>query len=399
VQGSVNEVSEKLLYFDNNATTPLLDEVREVLWQWYGTDAFGNPSSPYQLGKKARVAIELAREQVASLVGSSPSEIIFTSCGTESITTAILSACALDPDRNHIVTSATEHSATIKLCEHLARRGYDITYLSVDSDGRLFPEAVKEAIRPETAVVSLLWANNETGVLFPVEEIAAICRSERVPLHLDAVQAAGKTPISLHKVPADFLSLSGHKIHAPKGVGALHVGRRLRFQPLLRGSQENSRRGGTENVASIAAMGCAAELAAARLADGYEEKVRVLRDAFESGILNTVRGSQRNGHAILRLSNTSNLTFHGLESEGLLILLDESGLCCSAGSACTSGSVSPSHVLTAMGLNAAAARSSLRFSFSPLIGQEHISRGIDILQTACSKLSNLSSPGPVAMTA
>ena len=224
-------------------------------------NGFGNPSSIYALGRRAADALREARERVAALVGADSSEIIFNSCGTESTNTAILSALAIDPDRRHIITSAVEHSATVKLCEHLATRGYEITWLPVDKGGLLDPAKLEEAITSETAVISLLWANNETGVLFPIEKIAAIALEKRVPLHLDAVQAAGKVPIDLSKLNVQYVSLSAHKLYAPKGVGALYVNKRARFTPLLRGSQEDSRRGGTQNVASIVAFGKAAELA------------------------------------------------------------------------------------------------------------------------------------------
>ena len=264
---------QSIVYLDNNATTQVDPEVFEAMLPWL-RDQYGNPSSVYSLGKRAAAALDIAREQVAALINCAPEEIMFTSCGSESINSAILSAASIDPDKTHIVTSAVEHSATIKLCEHLARRGYEITWLPVDSLGRLDLEKLERAIRPDTALVTLLWANNETGVLFPIEEIARITNGRKVPLHVDAVQAVGKLPLSLKDLGVQFVSLSGHKLHCPKGVGALYVNGRVRFTPWLRGSQENSRRGGTQNVASIVGLGKAAELAASHLSRNSSEVQR-----------------------------------------------------------------------------------------------------------------------------
>jgi len=350
-----------MIYLDNNATTAVAPEVLEAMVPWL-RDEYGNPSSVYESGRRANAAIESARASVAGLIGASPEEIIFTSCGTESINTAILSCASMDPDRRHVVTSAVEHSATIKLCEHLARRGYEITWLPVRADGTLDPDLVAESITDETAVVSLLLANNETGVLFPVEEIGRIATERKVPFHIDAVQAAGKVPVDVRACGAHFLSLSGHKLHCPKGVGALWVRNGLRYEPLLRGSQENGRRGGTQNVASIVAFGAAAALAAERLEE-CGARVRAMRDLFESRVLSEVPGTTLNGHSAQRLPNTSNLSFEGIRSEEALLLLGERGICVSAGSACSSGSVHPSHVLRAMGVPNELAGASLRFSF------------------------------------
>ncbi len=372
------------IYLDNNATTRIDPVVLREMLPWL-ENGYGNPSSVYGMGRRAREATEVAREQVASLLGTRPSEVIFTSCGTESINTAILSACALDPDKRQIITSAVEHSATLKLCDHLARRGYEIVRLPVDASGRLDPEALRAAIHAETALVSLLWANNETGVLFPVEEISRICREHRVPLHLDAVQVPGKLPIDFQALEPDFLSVSGHKLHAPKGVGALVVHRRIKFQPLLRGSQEASRRGGTENVASIVGLGTAAQRAQEFL-DFEASTVRAWRDRFEETLLATVPNTAVNGDRELRLPNTSNLSFAGIEAEGALLLLDEAGLCCSAGSACTSGSVAPSHVLLGMGCSPERARASLRFSFGRLQKDSDVDAALQIIPRVVAKL-------------
>lgn len=386
-----------LLYLDHNATTPIDPAVRVAMLPWLENE-FGNPSSIYSLGRRSAAALAKAREQVASLVGAQPSEIIFNSCGTEATNTAILSALAIDPDKRHIITSTVEHSATIKLCEHLATRGYEITWLPVDKDGLLDPERLEAAITSETAVISLLWANNETGVIFPVEEIAAIAARKKVPLHLDAVQAAGKVPINLSELGVQYVSLSAHKLYAPKGVGALYVNRRARYTPLLRGSQEESRRGGTQNVASIVAFGKAAELAQAHLL-ASAERIGSLRDRFEKTILTTIDGVLRNGTDEPRLPNTSNLSFNGIEAETALLLFDKEGLCCSAGSACSSGSINPSHVLTAMGVTRDEARASLRFSLGRTTTDADIDHALEIINHTVAKLRAEQPAGgsPVAM--
>ena len=374
----------ELLYLDHNATTPIDPEVRSTMLPWLENE-FGNPSSVYSLGRRASAALAKAREQVASLVGALPSEIIFNSCGTEATNSAILSALAIDPDKRHIITSAVEHSATIKLCEYLATRGYEITWLPVDKDGLLDPEKLETSITSETAIVSLLWANNETGVLFPVEEIASITTRKKVPLHLDAVQAAGKVPINLEELGVQYVSLSAHKLYAPKGVGALYVNRKARYTPILRGSQEESKRGGTQNVASIVAFGKAAELAQSHLLTAAQ-RIAKLRDRFEETILSNVDGARRNGTDEPRLPNTSNLTFAGIDAETALLLFDQEGLCCSAGSACSSGSINPSHVLTAMGVSRDEARASLRFSLGRTTTDSEVDRALEIIPRIIAKL-------------
>ncbi len=391
----MNAKEQPLIYLDNNATTQVDPAVFEAMVPWL-RDEYGNPSSVYSLGKRAAEALEVARGQVSSLIGSTPGEIIFTSCGSESINSAVLSAAAIDPDKTHIITTAVEHSATIKLCEHLARRGYEITWLPVDSKGHLDLEKLAKAIRPDTALVSLLWANNETGVLFPIEEISKLTASKKVPLHVDAVQGVGKIPLNVSELDIQFLSLSGHKLHCPKGVGALYVNRRMRFTPWIRGSQENGRRAGTQNVASIVGLGKAAEAAAAHISE-EDTLVRPLRDRFEGAMLELVPGTEINGDRVNRLPNTSSIAFEGIESEGALMLLDERGICCSAGSACTSGSVHPSHVLKAMGFSNDRARSSLRFSFGRFNTAEQIDSAIQIVPEVVAKLRKLSPSGPVAM--
>ena len=385
------------IYLDNNATTEVAPEVLEAMLPWLGPDGYGNPSSSYGLGRRAAAALAEAHEKVAALAGCRPEEILFTSCGTESINTAIQSALALDPDKQHIVTTAVEHSATIKLCEHLARRGYEITWLPVDASGLLDLEKLEAAIRPETALVTLLWANNETGVLFPIHEIAAITQKKKVLLHVDAVQAFGKLPLSLGDLGIHFLSVSGHKLHAPKGVAALYVSRRARFTPLLLGSQENGRRAGTQNLASIAGFGKAAEIAIDHLGS---RQIMEWRDAFEDHLLAEVPGTSVNGSRTHRLPNTTNISFDGVESEGAILLLDEQNICCSAGSACTSGSVHPSHVLRAMGLSNDRARASLRFSFGRFNSASDIQRACEIIPAVVAKLRALSPAGsPVVQAA
>ena len=381
------------IYLDNNATTPIAPEAFAAMEPWLRS-GYGNPSSAYSLGRQAAAALETARSQVASLAGSQPAEILFTSCGTESINTAIHSALALDPDKRHIVTSAVEHSATIKLCEFLARRGYEITWLPVDAAGRLDLAQFEKSLRSDTAIATLLWANNETGVLFPIEEIAAIARAKKTVLHIDAVQAFGKIPLSLEGMGIHFMSFSGHKIQAPKGVGALYASRRIRFTPLLRGSQEDSRRGGTQNVASIVAFGAAAELAASHI--GESAALAALRDRLESSLLAAIPGSTVNGAGAPRLPNTTNISFEGIQSDNALLMLDERGICCSAGSACTTGSVHASHVLKAMGLPEDRARASLRFSLGRQTTESEIARACETIPAVISKLRSLTaSPTPV----
>lgn len=387
----MNTVPQPVIYLDNNATTQVDPAVFEAMMPWLQNE-YGNPSSVYSLGKRAAAALNTAREQVAGLLGCTPEEVIFTSCGSESINSAILSAASLDPDKTHIITTAVEHSATIKLCDHLARRGYEITWLPVDHAGHLDLEKLERAIRPDTAMVSLLWANNETGVLFPVEEIARITNAKKVPLHVDAVQAAGKIPFKASELGAQFLSISGHKLHCAKGVGALYVNKRMRFTPWLRGSQEESRRGGTQNVASIVGLGKAAELATSHISE-ETTRVKALRDRFEETVLQQIPGTEVNGDRVHRLPNTTNIAFEGVESEGALMLLDERGVCCSAGSACTSGSVYPSHVLKAMGFSNDRARGSLRFSFGRFNTEAEIDIACELVPQVINKMRSLAPQG------
>jgi len=352
-----------MIYLDYNATTPIAPEVLEGMMP-YLTNEWGNPSSTYKFGSKLKGVIEKARALVAELIGAYPSEIIFTSCGTESNNTAIHSALKANPAKKHIVTSAVEHLSVLNYCKALEIEGYHVTYLPVDREGLLSLADLENVITDETAVVSLMWANNETGVLFPVKEIGELCRSRGVLFHCDAVQAAGKIEIDMRKVNADYLSITGHKISAPKGIGALYVRRKTPFSSfVLGGHQEHNRRGGTESVPLIVGMGRAAELARKHLPT-YDKKVRPLRDALEDGILNSIPNTELNGHKTERLANTSNITFHAIESEALLILLDQEGICASSGSACLADSDEPSHVILAMKPSSITARDMIRFSFS-----------------------------------
>lgn len=353
-------VPSRVFYFDNNATTRVAPEVVDAMIPFL-SEFWGNPSSAYSFGSQVHRHVETAREQVAALIHSDPKEVTFTSCGTESNNAAIHSALVTSGKR-HVVTTAVEHSANINFGEHLQKRGFEVTYLPVESDGSLDLHRLEQAIRPDTAVVSVMWANNETGVLFPIEEVAALCRSKGVLCHTDAVQTPGKLKIDVKQLGVDFLSLSAHKLHASKGIGLLYVKRRTKFAPyIIGGHQERGRRGGTENVANIVGFGRAAELALATLAD-ENTRVRGLRDRLENHILSHIPNTVRNGAKEPRLPNTSNIAFDFVEAEAVLMMLDMVGICASSGSACTTGSLDPSHVLSAMGVSPMRARGSVRFS-------------------------------------
>jgi cysteine desulfurase len=349
------------VYLDNNATTRVAPEVVEAMLPFL-TENWGNPSSAYLFGHQLTEPLDAARTKIAALVNADPRELVFTSCGTESNNAAIHSALMTRPEKRHVLTTAVEHSATIKFCNFLQKRGYEVTFLPVTPEGALDLNELEKALRPDTAIVSVMWANNETGMLFPIEEVAAICRRKSVLCHTDAVQVPGKLKMDVKQLGVDFLSLSGHKLHAPKGIGLLYVKRQTKFQPyIIGGGQERGRRGGTENVAQIVAFGRAAELAAARLEE-ENTRVRALRDKLERGLLASIPHSVRNGAAEPRLPNTTNIAFEGVEAEGILMLLDQAGICASSGSACTTGSLDPSPVLLAMGCSAARARASVRLS-------------------------------------
>ena len=380
---------DQIVYLDNNATTQLDPAVVEEMLPFL-TRYYGNPSSGYRFGAQVRAAIELARERVAALLSCEPAEILFTSGGTESNNAAVNSALQLQPDRRHIVTTAVEHSATYRHCQDLEKRGYSITFVAVDGEGHLDVTQLEEAVSAETAIISAMWANNETGVLFPVEDIGRIAREKRVLFHTDAVQAAGKLPIRIVASGATSCALSAHKLHGPKGVGALYINRRSAFQPMLiGGGQENGRRSGTENVAAIIGFGKAAELALQTI-DEEQNRVRALRDRFENALLDQVPRSFVNGDRAARLPNTSSMSFDGVESDGALMLLDRQGICCSAGSACRSGSLEPSHVLRAMSLSEARLRGSLRFSFSRFNTEIEVDRSLEIIPAAIAKVRGIS---------
>jgi len=379
---------EKLLYLDNNATTAI-DPAVLASMRPFLEDFFANPSSGYGFAAHVRDAIEEARRQVADLLGCEAGEIVFTSGGTESNNTAFHSALEAAPDRRHVVTTAVEHSAVLRPAKDLENRGYAVTFLKVDKSGQLNLNELADAIGPDTGLLSVMWANNETGVIFPIEEIAAIAREKKVPFHTDAVQAAGKIELRLADVPLQFLSISGHKLHGPKGVGALYVNRRARFRALLLGgSHENNRRAGTENAASIIGFGKAAEIAQDTM---REEQVRVrrMRDRFERCLLERISGASVNGAGAERLPNTSSIMFDDIDSDAALLMLDQKNVCCSAGSACRTGSLKPSHVLSAMGLLGDEARGSLRFSFGRFNTEAEVDRVLKIVPEVIAKLRAL----------
>ncbi|MEM8956157.1 MAG: aminotransferase class V-fold PLP-dependent enzyme, partial [Verrucomicrobiota bacterium] len=363
-------------------------EVREAMLP-YLEGAYGNPSGGYRFGKDSRKAVEAARERVASLAGAKAEEIVFTSCGTESNNSAFYSAVETYPDRKHLVTTRAEHSAVVNVVEYLeATHGYEVDWVPVDEGGWVDVDAMEGVVRPgETALVSLMWANNETGVLGPVKEAAGICEEAGVLFHTDAVQAMGKVPVSVAACGAHYLSISGHKMHAPKGVGALVVSERVRFHAtMIGGGQEGGRRSGTENVASIVGMGKAAEVMERAMAEGSMERVKELRDRFEGRILGAIEGTGINGDIERRLPNTTNFFFEGVDAEGLLILLDNDDVCCSPGSACSTGSFEPSRVITAMGYDTERGRSSVRFSLSMFSTEGEIDEAVKLIAAAARKL-------------
>jgi cysteine desulfurase len=353
----------KTIYLDNNATTNVAPEVLDAMMPFF-TDLWGNPSSIHTFGGQVRKHIDAARQQTAALIGADEDEIILTSCGTESDNAGILSALNADPARRHVVTTRVEHPAVLNVCQHLEKQDHRVTWLGVDCRGMLDLDEVRRAVRDCTGVVSVMYANNETGVIFPVEEIGTIVKRAGALFHVDAVQAVGKIPIDMRNSTIDYLSLSGHKLHAPKGVGALYIRKGTKFSPLIIGGhQEMGRRGGTENVASIVGLGVACALAEKNMGD-ESIKVRKLRDRLEGSLLKKAPDARLNGDREMRLPNTSNISFEYIEGEAILLRLNELGICASSGSACTSGSLEPSHVLRAMGVPYTAAHGSVRFSLS-----------------------------------
>jgi len=379
----------EVIYLDNNSSTRVDPAVLEEMMPFLTTQ-YGNPSGSHRFGTKVKEATNLAHERLAALLGCEPGEIVFTSGGTESDNTAIHSALQMSPERRHLVTTSVEHNAVLNYCEAVVRRGCEVTVVEVNDHGHLDLGELERAIRPDTACVSVMWANNETGVIFPLPEIADLCRSKGVFFHTDAVQAVGKMPINLSGLPIHFLSLSGHKLHAPKGVGALYVNRKARFQPMMVGGpQEGGRRAGTDNVPSIVGLGKAAELALETIEE-ENTRVRALRDRFESTLLATLEEVQVNGDPAARLPNTSNLAFTGVDAQAILMKLDQEGICCSLGSSCTTGAVQPSHVLRALHFSNERARSSLRFSFGRYNTESELDRVLEILPRIVRKLRSLS---------
>jgi len=375
------------VYLDNNATTPVLPEVFEAMRPYFA-DNFGNASSIHHHGQETRAAVESARESVADLLGCRASEIIFTSGGTESDNLAI---AGLVTAGDHIMTSTVEHHAVLHTCQHLAESGCEVTYVTVDGRGLVDPEAVRRALRPNTKLISIMMANNETGVLQPVDEIGRIAAEAGVIFHTDAVQAAGKVPTHVEKIGCRALSISGHKMHAPQGVGALYVKKGTRLQPLFYGGRhERSRRAGTENVPGIVALGKSAGLARVGLERGDAGKLADLRDRLEQGILAQVDEAYANGGGERRVPNTTNIRFDHIEGEALVIALDLKGLAVSTGAACSSGAIEPSHVLLAMGLPPEQARASVRFSLGKQTTEEDINFALSVVPEAVARLRAIS---------
>lgn len=379
----------KTIYLDNNATTRVDPEVLAVMHPFL-TELYGNPSSIHLFGGQVHRHVDEARASVARLLNCRPEEITFTAGGSESDNMAIRGVVdALAGKKRHIVTTRVEHPAVRSLCIHLEKFGYRVTELPVDAGGHLNMAELEEAITPDTAIVSVMWANNETGVMFPIERIADLCRSKGVVFHTDAVQAAGKVPIDLQKVPIDLLSISGHKLHAPKGVGALFIRKGTKVSPLIVGGhQEQGKRAGTENVPAIVALGKACDLAMKHL-DDENTRVRALRDRLEKGLLASCKGARVNGQEP-RLPNTLNISFEFIEGESILLMLDELGVCASSGSACTSGSLEPSHVLRAMGVPFTSVHGSVRYSLSRFTTPEEIDLVIREMPRIVDRLREIS---------
>ena len=378
------------IYLDNNATTRVEPAVVEAMLPFF-TEHFGNASSIHAFGSEVGKALKKARAQVQALLGAEhDSEIIFTSCGTESDSTAILSALKAQPERNTVITTTVEHPAILTLCDWLEKEGYIVHKLKVDKKGRLDIDEYKSLLHDRVAIVSVMWANNETGTLFPVEQMAELAAAKGIMFHTDAVQAVGKLPIDLKSTKIDMLSLSGHKLHAPKGIGVLYLRRGCRFRPLLRGGhQERGRRAGTENSASIVGLGAACELAMHNM-DKENSEVRRLRDKLEKGILAQISHCFPTGDPANRLPNTSNIAFEYVEGEAILLLLNKLGIACSSGSACTSGSLEPSHVMRAMGIPYTAAHGTIRFSLSVHNTEAEIDRVIEAVPPIIAQLRKLS---------
>ncbi|MBW4505114.1 MAG: cysteine desulfurase NifS [Scytonematopsis contorta HA4267-MV1] len=377
------------IYLDNNATTRVAPEVVETMLP-YMTDFYGNPSSMHSFGGQVGKAVKTGREQVAALLGADDSEIVFTSCGTEGDNAAIRAALQAQPDKRHIITTSVEHAAILNVCKQLESQGYHVTYLSVNRQGQLDLDELDAALTGDTALVTTMYANNESGVIFPIEEIGMRTKEKGAIFHVDAVQAVGKIPLNMKSSTIDMLTLSGHKLHAPKGIGALYLRRGVRFRPLLIGGhQERGRRGGTENVPGIIGLGKAAELEMLYLEQG-SKKQKKLRDKLEQILIATIPECEVNGHPTERLPNTTNIGFKYIEGEAILFHLDKHGICASSGSACTSGSLEPSHVLRAMGLPYTILHGSIRFSLSRYTTDTEIDTVIEVMPGIIERLRALS---------
>lgn len=387
----------KPIYLDNNATTAVAPEVLEAMLPYY-RDFYGNPSSMHTFGGRIHRKIEEARAQVAALIGADPQEIVFTSCGTESDNTALMSAVESFPHKRHVITTRVEHPAVLNFARYLSRKGYRVTFLPIDGFGRLDRDAFLKALDDDTAIVSIIFANNETGVIFPIAELGEILREKGIVFHTDAVQAVGKLPVDVQKLAVDMLSLSGHKIHAPKGVGALYIRKGTRFHPyIIGGHQEHGRRAGTENVAPIIGLGKACELALMHL-NAEADRLAALRDRLEETLLRRCPDARVNGDTKNRLPNTTNISFEYVEGEAILLRLDEYGICASSGSACSSGSLEPSHVLRAMGIPFTAIHGSIRFSLSRYNTEAEIDRVIELTPGIIQELRELSPYGRDRLT-
>lgn len=377
------------IYTDNNATTRVAPEVLEAMLPYF-SEFYGNPSSMHTFGGNVGIELRHAREKVAALIHAKPDEIIFTSCGTESDNAAIMTALEAHPEKRHIITSTVEHPAVKNLCEKLEKQGYQVTWVPVDEDGKLDTDTLFDSLSNDTALVTLMWANNETGVIFPIQEVAARVREKGILFHTDAVQAAGKIPINVEEANVDMLSLSGHKLHAPKGIAALYVRKGLKFSPfLVGGHQERGRRGGTENTASIIGLGKAAEMAKENL-DDMNTRVRDLRDYLETELVSRIPSCRVNGGGADRLPNTLSIGFDAIEGESILLMMDREGICASSGSACTSGSLDPSHVLLAMKVPFTCAHGSIRFSLSHYNTREEMDHIITVLPPIIQRLRDMS---------